>query len=94
MSFNTATTQPVEIDEQARDRAEGAYDHWSMQRAETRRRAAELPALDADKQAALDTAMSQIDRAFGTFDRATGRRLPKAARASTANDNALIGEAA
>jgi ATPase subunit of ABC transporter with duplicated ATPase domains len=79
MSLKTATTQPVEIDEQARDRAEGAYDHYSMQRAETRRRAAELPGLSADKQAALDAAMAQIDRAFGTFDRATGRRLPKVA---------------
>lgn len=84
MSLKTATTQPVEIDEQARDRAVGAYDHYSMQRVTDRRRAAELPGLSADKQAALDAAMAQIDRAFGTFDRSTGRRLPKVAPLSKA----------
>lgn len=68
----------TDLDEQALARREGAYDHWSMQRAGCRRQIADLPGLTADKQAALDAAMSQIDRAFGAFDRTTGRRLPKA----------------
>lgn len=81
MSLPTANDDfpfATDLNEQALARREGAYDHWSMQRAESRRRAAEFPALTAEKQAALDAAMSQIDRAFGTFDRTTGRRLPKA----------------